>query len=1048
MEEAANKGSNDPNAIYSKTWDQITAVGNSELPRRVIGLLTFAKRTLSAEELTTALSTRPSVYFIDAKNKHFPEDLEAACRGLVVIDRQTSAQRLRLAHQTVQEYFSRTPDFQAMQREFCNICFTYLITVLRPLHPNEESLDSDSDGEDDEGSRSSSEHDRGSWSSDSILENPAQALTFDDDVSETEAISGKEDTSDDDSFISSSSYGDQLFDLTNLCTWLSTTNPMKYPLLRYAGEYATEHLKMISCDEQATRILSDFINSAFSTRRQNTMDLQLKSSPRPPRRMTRLHLAALLGNQSVVETVLGDDPVALQSSDDLGQTPLVYALLYGAQRVARLLLEKGADVNALDSEGNSVLIYCTETTSEDIIGRIVDKTDAQHIKPRTLQLAIFFGNLPLVKAVLDREVITIPCQGTASNRDEGWNDDAFPLNLAIERGYDKIATELLKRGMDSERTDSDGRTPLMLAIICAQHEVVDRLISMHVDVHKLDADSNTALHFAVLVNATLVRKLVDAGANTHLLNKNGQTPLALALDEKSDVSTTELRNILEALSVDRNMILFPSSATNTTALHIAARQSNTKAFKLFMNILGEIGKATINGLDETGCSPLMICIQNKVSFFVDFLLENFFDLLDFTVQLSNGNSYLQQAIACSNTLRIVVRLIEVAPQLVNLDIHSGESPLAAAVSNQDMAAFRALISHNARCRDDYEFRWVIRLALERKEVELTKTLMTLRDQSTSWSDEDATALVFSAVAGGSTELLDLMLSMISVGADCHNRHGETLIQQAILAGHVSILGKLIVAGFHINALTNAGKSALDFALEKGDATLIKDLVENGGNPGLEWRELGTSIQRWSREPWFPQLVTALKASVAALWVGIRPEVDDKWHVQHKSHSEEVAVDQHDDQVPYVEVVVPLGGNFPVRRIKFTTDSHDQGMSHMTLPSTIFNISVGWSHESSMYGGSYLHSWTWFEAAVLKQDQSSVSRRTIQVNLHADREYRTHVNQWDFRDTSPGVREWLGSIQSGDTIQVYPRALYQGWRNHVRSIEVIVYCDIPQAGKLE
>jgi hypothetical protein len=84
----------------------------------------------------------------------------------------------------------------------------------------------------------------------------------------------------------------------------------------------------------------------------------------------------------------------------------------------------------------------------------------------------------------------------------------------------------------------------------------------------------------------------------------------------------------------------------------------------------------------------------------------------------------------------------------------------------------------------------------------------------------------------------------------------------------------------------------------------------------------------------------------------------------------------------------------VKRIVFTTVSHDQGFS-------------GTLHLK----GTYDHSNTWFDARVLTSSgRDRVPRRHIQANVHASFEFKTHVNRWDSEGGDAGLLEWLAAIQ--------------------------------------
>src|SRR5580700_9025691 len=56
--------------------------------------------------------------------------------------------------------------------------------------------------------------------------------------------------------------------------------------------------------------------------------------------------AARSGNANQVNVLLGRDPSLAKATDDNGVSALIYAVHEGKSEVAKLLMEKGADVNA------------------------------------------------------------------------------------------------------------------------------------------------------------------------------------------------------------------------------------------------------------------------------------------------------------------------------------------------------------------------------------------------------------------------------------------------------------------------------------------------------------------------------------------------------------------------------------------------------------------------------------------------------------------------------------------------------------------------------
>lgn len=53
-------------------------------------------------------------------------------------------------------------------------------------------------------------------------------------------------------------------------------------------------------------------------------------------------------------------------------------------------------------------------------------------------------------------------------------------------------------------------------------------------------------------------------------------------------------------------------------------------------------------------------------------------------------------------------------------------------------------------------------------------------------------------------------------------------------------------------------------------------------------------------------------------------------------------------------------------------------------------------------------------------------------------YALHRAIWDVNDSSPGLREWLASINGGDVVRVYPKAHQAAWYNNVREMTITLY----------
>jgi hypothetical protein len=107
--------------------------------------------------------------------------------------------------------------------------------------------------------------------------------------------------------------------------------------------------------------------------------------------------------------------------------------------------------------------------------------------------------------------------------------------------------------------------------------------------------------------------------------------------------------------------------------------------------------------------------------------------------------------------------------------------------------------------------------------------------------------------------------------------------------------------------------------------------------------------------------------------------------------------------------------------------------------------------STYYLDPYRESYSWLEVAIIKSSKSATSGtmptglpvvlpRCIQrnVNDYHNKSVRYYSVTWDIRDPTPGIKEWLELVQTGDMIVVYPNATEVGYGTELHAVEMDVY----------
>ena len=143
----------------------------------------------------------------------------------------------------------------------------------------------------------------------------------------------------------------------------------------------------------------------------------------------------------------------------------------------------------------------------------------------------------------------------------------------------------------------------------------------------------------------------------------------------------------------------------------------------------------------------------------------------------------------------------------------------------------------------------------------------------------------------------------------------------------------------------------------------------------------------------------------------------------------------------VYLVAEIPQNFPpkgLRSVTFSVTSRDQGFTNF-----------------EQFRHTYHHSHTWFEVAVLPDDDEKDTEheeiktpplgKWIITNIHADKEWETHTVTWSCNDEDEEIRDFVTSLQPGSKIAITAWARYPAWVNNVRSARID--CQIPAVRKL-
>jgi len=273
------------------------------------------------------------------------------------------------------------------------------------------------------------------------------------------------------------------------------------PFLEYSSLYWGVHMKMQLTD--SSKILA----------------LQLFS-----RYECHMSIRILLGH------TLGQNPLG-SIVDFYKFAGLHCASIFGLAEVARALtMVDGVDINSIDETGATPLLWAAmsghEAAVEFLLGREGVDPDKPDDGDRTpLSWAAGNGHEVVVRLLLGRKDV---------NPDRSGTNDRTPISWAAENGHEAVVKLLLgQKDVNPDRPDKNGQTPISWAAENGCEAVVKLLLSRQdVNPDKLDMWDRTPISWVARNGHEAVMKLLleREDINPDRPDTHGHTPIALAAE--------------------------------------------------------------------------------------------------------------------------------------------------------------------------------------------------------------------------------------------------------------------------------------------------------------------------------------------------------------------------------------------------------------------------------------------------------------------------------------------------------------------------------------
>lgn len=276
-----------------------------------------------------------------------------------------------------------------------------------------------------------------------------------------------------------------------------------------------------------------------------------------------------------------------------GETALYCAIRNGSTSACAALLDHGADINALDSGGQTMLMAaimmrrdCSKTSLLLQRGADVMRRDRE-------------GNLPLTVAVewSSKMIIQMLLQRNA-DANAANDSGCTPLLVAAARGEAETIWLLLEFGAEVDRVASCGCTPLMHACQNGNLDAIQILLRHGADITNVSGPGSTILHLVADSGRHPATELVIQHWKG-LLGNDTSKSTTLPVDEVDPLGRTALFYAARAGASQVVQLLLDAGAS----AHIKDRFGATPVFAAARNGHAEAARILLAaypaGIDET-----------------------------------------------------------------------------------------------------------------------------------------------------------------------------------------------------------------------------------------------------------------------------------------------------------------------------------------------------------------------------------------------------------------------------------------------------------------
>ncbi|MCI5056487.1 MAG: ankyrin repeat domain-containing protein [Flavobacteriales bacterium] len=515
---------------------------------------------------------------------------------------------------------------------------------------------------------------------------------------------------------------------------------------------------------------------------------------------------AVEGDQVKVITFLIEKGADINNKDGDGDTPLMTALNWDNFKSFKKLIELGADVNATDEDGYSILEKAEEEGKTEYI-KLLKKNKAKR----------------------------------SSREDEDYPEDpnyVEELDEILEKDNHKKLQKYIEKGGDISNL-----SPYNLTLVWGDFKSSKRAKTLEI-IGKAGGDLRAPDQFdqPLIVSYTsngeyeIVKTLLEHGANPNDQQKSkGTSPLLTACeayDEKAKKAKIAQLLLDHGADIDMQDWL-ARGAYELTDDNKPCRRVLEEHFQSFLDEIEKTSGRSIEQWEKTefkllkekcGIESFLYWINSGKQGIIKGLLEVGYDPNNLHPE---STTPLEIAVD-KNNLKLLKMLLKSGAD-TELKSSYGGSPLSSAASLGRFEMVKVLLEHGANPNISNEwYSTPLNNAAAKGEIEIMEVLLS-HGASVNPFPYGSSPL-HSAVYNNQFEAAEYLLNS-GANINAKSSWGETPLLTALKKGHDDLTLALISAGadVNLNLLNDGNPSPLILAVKKGNITIIKELIAAGAD---------------------------------------------------------------------------------------------------------------------------------------------------------------------------------------------------------------------------